>query len=46
VEDLLWLIIFILPAYFANSSPVILGGGAPIDLGRKAWDKKRIFGDG
>ena len=46
MEDALWLILFILPAYFANSSPVIFGGGAPMDFGRKAWDGKRCLGDG
>lgn len=46
VEDLLWLLIFILPAYFANSAPVIFGGGTPMDFGRKAWDKRRCLGDG
>ncbi len=40
------LIIFILPAYFANSVPVVLGSGKPIDFKRKFTDKKRIFGDG
>jgi CDP-2,3-bis-(O-geranylgeranyl)-sn-glycerol synthase len=43
--ELLYLILFILPAYIANSSPVLLGGGAPIDLG-KSIDGKRILGDG
>jgi CDP-2,3-bis-(O-geranylgeranyl)-sn-glycerol synthase len=40
------LILFILPAYFANSVPVVLGGGAVIDSGRKWGDGNRIFGDG
>lgn len=40
------LFLFILPAYFANSAPVLLGGGAPIDFGKKFIDGKRIFGDG
>ena len=39
-------VIFILPSYFANSIPVLLGGGAPIDLGKKLADGSRIFGDG
>ncbi|RLG35585.1 CDP-2,3-bis-(O-geranylgeranyl)-sn-glycerol synthase [Methanosarcinales archaeon] len=38
----LWLI---LPAYFANSSPVIFGGGKPIDHGLRI-NGKRLFGDG
>jgi CDP-2,3-bis-(O-geranylgeranyl)-sn-glycerol synthase len=37
-------IIFILPAYCANATPVIAGGGSPIDLGRKFIDGKPIFG--
>ncbi|WP_048147117.1 CDP-2,3-bis-(O-geranylgeranyl)-sn-glycerol synthase [Pyrococcus abyssi] len=37
---------YILPAYFANSSPVVLGGGTPIDFGKKWRDGRRIFGDG
>ena len=37
-------IIFILPAYFANATPVIAGGGLPIDLGKKFVDGKPIFG--
>ncbi|MFA6214338.1 MAG: CDP-2,3-bis-(O-geranylgeranyl)-sn-glycerol synthase [Candidatus Micrarchaeia archaeon] len=40
------LVLFILPAYFANSIPVLLGGGAPIDGGRKWKDGQRLFGDG
>ncbi|VVC02988.1 CDP-archaeol synthase [Candidatus Burarchaeum australiense] len=40
------LLILVLPAYLANASPVILGGGAPVDLGRKLGDGRRIFGDG
>lgn len=43
IGEALW---FILPAYFANSSPVILGGGIPLDLGKYFFDKRRIFGDG
>lgn len=39
-------VIFILPSYFANSTPVLLGGGKPIDLGRKLSDGGRIFGEG
>ena len=39
-------ILFILPAYFANSLPVIFGGGKPIDGGRKWGDGRRILGNG
>jgi CDP-2,3-bis-(O-geranylgeranyl)-sn-glycerol synthase len=37
-------IIFILPAYCANATPVIAGGGLPIDLGKKFVDGRPIFG--
>lgn len=40
------LVLFILPAYFANSIPVLLGGGAAIDGGRKMKDGSRVFGAG
>lgn len=43
VGEALW---FILPAYFANASPVIFGGGRPIDGGRKFRDGRSIFGPG
>ena len=39
----LWLIF---PAYVANASAVIVGGGIPIDFGKKWKDGKRILGDG
>ncbi|MGY5852535.1 MAG: CDP-2,3-bis-(O-geranylgeranyl)-sn-glycerol synthase [Candidatus Thorarchaeota archaeon] len=35
-----------LPAWIANSTPVLLGGGAPIDGGRNFRDGRRILGDG
>ncbi|VVC03525.1 CDP-archaeol synthase [Candidatus Bilamarchaeum dharawalense] len=40
------LLIFLIPIYIANSSPVVLGGGMPLDLGYRLGDNKRIFGDG
>lgn len=47
VLQALW---FILPAYFANSSPVIIakltGAKYPIDAGKKFFDKLPIFGAG
>ncbi len=39
------LLIFLVPAYVGNSSPVVLGGGAPLDLGKKIGGK-RILGKG
>lgn len=35
---------FIFPAYCANALPVIVGGGPPLDLGKKFFDGKPIFG--
>ena len=35
-----------LPAWIANSTPVIFGGGRPIDGGRLFRDGRRILGDG
>jgi CDP-2,3-bis-(O-geranylgeranyl)-sn-glycerol synthase len=35
-----------LPAWIANSMPVIFGGGMPIDQGRYFRDGRRLFGDG
>jgi len=43
IGSALW---FILPAYFANATPVVLGGGPPLDGGRNFTDGRRIFGDG
>jgi len=34
-----------LPAWVANSTPVILGGGMPIDRGRVLRDGHRLFGN-
>ncbi len=38
----LWIL---LPAYFANASPLIAHGHKPVDFGKNWIDKKRIFGD-
>ncbi len=38
-----WLI---LPAYIANASALLLGGGLPVDFGKKWCDGKRLLGDG
>jgi CDP-2,3-bis-(O-geranylgeranyl)-sn-glycerol synthase len=37
---------FILPAYVANATPVVLGGGAPINGGKLFRDGRPIFGAG
>ncbi len=39
----LWLV---LPAYIANASALLVGGGTPIDFGKNWKDGKRILGDG
>jgi CDP-2,3-bis-(O-geranylgeranyl)-sn-glycerol synthase len=36
----------ILPAYIANGSAVLVGGGIPIDFGKRYTDGRRILGDG
>jgi len=47
---IIWLIIkaswLMFPAYIANPTAVVFGGGKPIDLGKKWKDGRRIFGDG
>ncbi|MDI6917415.1 MAG: CDP-2,3-bis-(O-geranylgeranyl)-sn-glycerol synthase [Thermoplasmatales archaeon] len=43
ILESLWLI---LPAYVANSFAVIVGGGKPVDFGKKFVDGKRLLGDG
>jgi CDP-2,3-bis-(O-geranylgeranyl)-sn-glycerol synthase len=46
IDTIAYAIWFILPAYVANAAPVVLGGGPPLDLGKKFLDGRRIFGDG
>ena len=36
---------FIFPAYCANGTPVLAGGGTKMDLGKNFIDGKRIFGN-
>ena len=43
VLQALWIII---PAYVANASAVLVGGGIPIDFGKNWHDGKRMLGDG
>jgi CDP-2,3-bis-(O-geranylgeranyl)-sn-glycerol synthase len=38
-------LIFIFPAYCANGTPVIAGGGTKIDFGKNFIDGKRVFGN-
>jgi CDP-2,3-bis-(O-geranylgeranyl)-sn-glycerol synthase len=44
IYEVVYALFFIFPAYVANAIPVVLGGGTPIDLGRKLSDGKPIFG--
>ncbi len=44
VNDAVYALCFIFPAYCANAVPVILGGGTPIDGGRAFWDGRPILG--
>jgi len=46
MAQLLDLLVFLIPIYVANSSPVVLGGGAPLDFGARLPDGKRVLGDG
>ena len=43
-NDLLIAVYIAIPTYVANSTPVLLGGGAPIDRGSNFIDGRRIFG--
>jgi CDP-2,3-bis-(O-geranylgeranyl)-sn-glycerol synthase len=43
IAQAFWLII---PAYIANGCAVLVGGGKPIDFGKKWKDGRRILGDG
>ena len=43
VIQALWLV---LPAYIANASALLVGGGTPIDFKKNWKDGKRILGDG
>ena len=36
---------YILPSYVANMTPVLLGGGKPLDLNRRFVDGRRILGE-
>jgi CDP-2,3-bis-(O-geranylgeranyl)-sn-glycerol synthase len=46
MDQLLDLLVFLIPIYIANSSPVVLGGGMPLDFGLKLPDGRRFLGDG
>ncbi|MDR0797402.1 MAG: CDP-2,3-bis-(O-geranylgeranyl)-sn-glycerol synthase [Nitrososphaerota archaeon] len=38
-------LIFVFPAYCANGTPVLAGGGTKIDFGKNFIDGKRLFGN-
>lgn len=42
--DLLAIIVFLLPCYFANAAPVLIGGGARMDFGVKLPDGEDLLG--
>lgn len=42
MEHLIELLLLALPAYFANASPVVIGGGEPLDLGIKIGGKRLL----
>jgi CDP-2,3-bis-(O-geranylgeranyl)-sn-glycerol synthase len=44
-NDLLVAVYIAIPTYVANSTPVLLGGGIPIDRGGNFIDGRRIFGN-
>jgi CDP-2,3-bis-(O-geranylgeranyl)-sn-glycerol synthase len=46
VEIILTALWFMMPAYVANPSAVLFGGGTPMDFGRSLSDGKRVLGDG
>lgn len=50
LQSLAAAVLYILPAYVANGSPVVgvklIGRKTPIDRGARAWDGRRVLGDG
>ena len=46
MDQIIDLLLFLVPMYFANSVPVVLGGGKPMDLGATFKDGQRMLGDG
>ncbi|MBR0472771.1 MAG: CDP-2,3-bis-(O-geranylgeranyl)-sn-glycerol synthase [Methanosphaera sp.] len=46
ILTVLYSIYLMIPAYFANGSALVFGGGTPIDFGKNAWDGRRFTGDG
>lgn len=46
MNQILELLLFLIPTYIANSSPVVLGGGTALDFGMILPDGERAFGNG
>lgn len=46
LEQVFYALLFALPAWFANATPVVLGGGCQLDFGKNWTDGRRIFGKG
>jgi len=44
--NFLSLLLLVLPAYVANSIPVVFGRGARVDRGALFYDKRPVFGEG
>ncbi len=45
-EEIIKLILYLAPMYFANSSALFLGGKTPLDFGKKFFDGKPLVGKG
>jgi len=46
IDLIINLLLYLAPMYFANSSAMVLGGKTPLDLNKKFFDNKPIFGKG
>ena len=44
-SEVLNAVFFALPTFLANTTPLIFGGGIPMDFRKNWFDKKRILGD-
>lgn len=44
--DFFLLLLVLIPIYVANSVPVVLGGGPPLDFNKNFFDGRRLLGDG
>lgn len=46
VNLIVYSIYIMIPAYLANGSALVFGGGTPLDFNHNAWDGRRVMGDG